>query len=210
MANESKRDRLNFLLGVRRHTELADNLFTDRYAKVTTNNGREINSATSNSTGYGIWRLTRPDIEYIVQYQKLYSSDPDLSTTPDYITTIPDYQNNDGVTSDFFHNVKTICQDYRFNELPDIAYNQTAAVDQILELLNDHHCLSLIALCTLLKISGSYPVSSDFEEQRKLIIHLTDQIVIDFDVALEIEQKANEEICAWADIDFEFVLDSSG
>ena len=43
-------------------------MYTDRYAKITTDNGREINSGSSNTTGYGIWRLIRPDIEYIVQY----------------------------------------------------------------------------------------------------------------------------------------------
>ena len=53
---------------IRQNTELEDNMLTDRYAKVTTNNGQEINSDDSTSTGYGIWRLIRPDIEYIVQY----------------------------------------------------------------------------------------------------------------------------------------------
>ena len=43
-------------------------MYTDRYAKVTTDNGRKINSENSTTIGYGIWRLIRPDIEYIVQY----------------------------------------------------------------------------------------------------------------------------------------------
>ena len=115
------------------------------------------------------------------------------------------------ITSDYFHNIAIICQDYRFTGLStNVGFNQTETVDQILELLDDHPCLSVIALCTLLKIDGHYPVSSDFEEQKRLIEGLTDQIVIDFEVAIEIEKQDSAETCAWADIDFEFVLDSSG
>ena len=115
------------------------------------------------------------------------------------------------ITSDYFHNIAIVCQDYRFTGLSaDVGFNQTETVDQILGLLDDHPCLSVIALCTLLKIDGHYPVSSDFEEQRRLIEGLTDQIVVDFDVAIEIEKQESAEKCAWADIDFEFVLDSSG
>ena len=113
------------------------------------------------------------------------------------------------MTSDYFYNVATICKDYRFNDTT-VGFNDTETVDQILALLDDHPCLSVIALTTLLKIDGHYPVSADFEEQKRLIEGLTDQIVVDFDVALEIEQKEGQDICAWADIDFEFVLDSSG
>ena len=113
------------------------------------------------------------------------------------------------MTSDYFHNVAMICEDYRFNDTT-VGFNETETVDQILALLDDHPCLSVIALCTLLKIDGHYPVSADFEEQKRLIEGLTDQIVVDFDVALEIEEQESRDTCAWADIDFEFVLDSSG
>ena len=61
-----------------------------------------------------------------------------------------------------------------------------------------------------MKIQGTYPVSPDFGEQERLIQSLTTQIVIEFSVVLEIEQEEIRDTCAVADIDFEFVIDSSG
>ena len=61
-----------------------------------------------------------------------------------------------------------------------------------------------------MKIEGTYPVSPDIEEQKRLIEGLTDQIVVEFEEVLLIQKQETADQCAWADIDFEFVIDSSG
>ena len=91
-----------------------------------------------------------------------------------------------------------------------ICIDDSTIVDDILPLLDTNPCLSVIALCTLLKIDGFYPVNPDFEAQKSLLQGLSTQILVDFEVVLEREQKRNMDECAQADIDFEFVIDSSG
>ena len=107
------------------------------------------------------------------------------------------------ITTDYYYNVALVCKD-------DIQFDDTTTVDDILPLLDTTSCLSVIALCTLVKIDGFYPVNPDFEAQKSLLEGLSTQILVDFEVVLEREQKRNMDECALADIDFEFVIDSSG
>ena len=107
------------------------------------------------------------------------------------------------ITTDYYYNVALVCKD-------GIQFDDSTTVDDILPLLDTNPCLSVIALCTLLKIDGFYPVNPDFEVQKSLLQDLSTQILVDFDVVLEREQKRNMDECAQADIDFEFVIDSSG
>ena len=107
------------------------------------------------------------------------------------------------ITTDYYYNVALVCKD-------GIQFDDSTIVDDILPLLDTNPCLSVIALCTLLKIDGFYPVNPDFEAQKSLLQGLSTQILVDFEVVLEREQKRNMDECAQADIDFEFVIDSSG
>ena len=107
------------------------------------------------------------------------------------------------ITADYYYNVALVCKD-------GIQFDDSTIVDDILPLLDTNPCLSVIALCTLLKIDGFYPVNPDFEAQKSLLQNLSTQILVDFEVVLEREQKRNMDECAQADIDFEFVIDSSG
>ena len=68
----------------------------------------------------------------------------------------------------------------------------------------------MMAFVTLLKVKGLYPVSVDFVEQGKLLLSLTSQIQINWEVVLNEELKNIQNDCVQADIDFEFVIDSSG
>ena len=107
------------------------------------------------------------------------------------------------ITTDYYYNVALVCKD-------GIQFDDMTTVDDILPLLDTTPCLSVIALCTLLKIDGFYPVNPDFEAQKSLLEGLSTQILVDFEVVLEREQKRNMDECALADIDFEFLIDSSG
>ena len=68
----------------------------------------------------------------------------------------------------------------------------------------------MVAFATRLKIDGTYPVSPNFEVQNSLLHRITQQILVEFDEVLKREQQRNMDECATADIDFEFVIDSSG
>ena len=107
------------------------------------------------------------------------------------------------ISTDYYYNVALVCKDV-------VQFDDNTTVDDILPLLDTTPCLSVIALCTLLKIDGFYPVNPDFEAQKSLLEDLSTQILVDFEVVLEREQKRNMDECALADIDFEFVIDSSG
>ena len=61
-----------------------------------------------------------------------------------------------------------------------------------------------------MNVIGEYPVPASLDKQKQLVSNISVQIVITFELTIEIEQKRMRDICSLADIDFEFVLDSSG
>ena len=63
---------------------------------------------------------------------------------------------------------------------------------------------------TYLNLIGEYPVTASLAGQEYLLSNITDHIVTPFDRTIELEQKRMKDTCSLADIDFEFVLDSSG
>ena len=101
----------------------------------------------------------------------------------------------------FFYNIHLVC---------NFDFQNSSAIDDIRSRLNSNPCLSAVALTTLLKIDGSYPVSQNFGVQNSLLHSLTNQILVEFDEVLEREDKRIMDECATADIDFEFIFDSSG
>ena len=107
----------------------------------------------------------------------------------------------DGITTDFFYNANLVC---------NFEFQNSTEIDDIRSRLNSNPCLSAVALTTLLKIDGLYPVSQNFEVQHSLLPSLTPQILVKFDEVLKREERRNMDECATADIDFEFIIDSSG
>ena len=51
---------------------------------------------------------------------------------------------------------------------------------ELLKIVNVEPCVSAMSLVTLLEIDGNNPVPVTFEEQEKLLLAISDQIVIDF------------------------------
>ena len=117
------------------------------------------------------------------------------------ITGSGDGITGDGITTDFFYNVNLVC---------NFEFQNSTAIDDIRSRLNSNPCLSAVAFTTLLTIDGLYPVSQNFEVQSSHLQWLTDQILVDYKEVLGREEKRNVDECATADIDFEFIIDSSG
>ena len=57
---------------------------------------------------------------------------------------------------------------------------------------------------------GEYPVTASLARQKDLLSSISVHIVTPFDRTIELEQQRMKDTCSLADIDFEFVLDSSG
>ena len=57
---------------------------------------------------------------------------------------------------------------------------------------------------------GQYPVTASLDAQNELLSTISIQIVITFEVTIAREKDRMKNTCSLADIDFEFVLDSSG
>ena len=57
---------------------------------------------------------------------------------------------------------------------------------------------------------GEYPVTASLSRQEDLLSSISVHIVTPFDRTIELEQQRMKDTCSLADIDFEFVLDSSG
>ena len=51
---------------------------------------------------------------------------------------------------------------------------------ELLEIVNLDPCVSAISLITLLEINGNHPVPVTFEEQEKLLLGISEQVIIDF------------------------------
>ena len=63
---------------------------------------------------------------------------------------------------------------------------------------------------TFMVIMGEYPISASFDDQKALLSSVSDQTIVSFDEVIKNEQKRMADSCSMTDIDFEFVLDSSG
>lgn len=83
-------------------------------------------------------------------------------------------------------------------------------MNDFLRIVNDQPCVSAVFLVTYLNVIGEYPVTATLAQQNKLLSNISKQIVIAFELIIELEQQRMRDICSLADIDFEFVLDSSG
>ena len=68
----------------------------------------------------------------------------------------------------------------------------------------------MMSLITLLFAENSYPPPLDIDLQNDLLEDISDQVVTDWDEVIEEELSTIQADCLQADIDFEFVVDSSG
>ena len=138
--------------------------------------------------GYGIWRLTRADYEKVLNGKRRR-----------FMKT----QTKSQITSDFFQNVLLGCG--RID-----GFNDSATIDEILDIVNDEPCISAMALVTLLYIDGDYPVPIEFDAQESILYKISDQIMMGWEETLYNEQLRIIAKCEKADIDFDFVFDASG
>ena len=167
---------------------LKDNLFLDRYAQSVTLYGKFFNADGAGVAGYGIWRLTRADYEKVLNGKRRR-----------FMKT----QTKSQITSDFFQNVLLGCG--RID-----GFNDSATIDEILDIVNDEPCISAMALVTLLYIEGDYPVPIEFDAQESILYKISDQIMMSWEESLYNEQLRIISKCEKADIDFDFVFDASG
>ena len=84
------------------------------------------------------------------------------------------------------------------------------SLDEAQKLANEKPCFSMMALTTLLVVRGHYPVPLDFDQQESILNSITSQIQKKWDDVLEEELEVLKNECLQSDIDFDFVIDSSG
>jgi len=83
-------------------------------------------------------------------------------------------------------------------------------IDEAKELADTNPCFSLAALTTLLVVRNHYPLPLEFDLQEKILESITDQIQMQWQDVLDKELETLQEECLQSDIDFDFVIDSSG
>ena len=77
-------------------------------------------------------------------------------------------------------------------------------------LADTNPCFSLVALTTLLVVRNHYPLPLDFGQQEAILNQITDQIQMKWQNVLDKELETLQKDCLQSDIDFDFVIDSSG
>lgn len=87
---------------------------------------------------------------------------------------------------------------------------EVLTLEEAQELAETNPCFSMMALTTLLIMRGYYPLPLDFDEQASILSELSDQIEKPFEDVLDDELQAIQNSCLQSDIDFSFVIDSSG
>ena len=83
-------------------------------------------------------------------------------------------------------------------------------IDEACELANKNPCFSMVALVTYLYKKHQYPVPLNSELQQRLLNEITNHVQMEWDKVLDVELERFQEDCSQSDIDFEFVIDSSG
>ena len=83
-------------------------------------------------------------------------------------------------------------------------------LDTACEFADQHPCFSMMALTTYLFVKKHYPVPLDPDQQEIILNSITDQVVVSWEEGMEIELEGVQDECSQSDIDFDFVIDSSG
>ena len=61
-----------------------------------------------------------------------------------------------------------------------------------------------------LRVKNKYPVPATSKEQEQLLNTVTDVFAVSWDTVMDIELEELQYQCSQTDIDYEFVIDSSG
>ena len=97
-----------------------------------------------------------------------------------------------------------------FQYVCDADSTEQISVQEAIFLADENPCFSMISLITLLQVRGNYPPPFDIDEQEELVYEISDQVVTVWDQVISEELESIRSDCMQADIDFEFVIDSSG
>ena len=62
----------------------------------------------------------------------------------------------------------------------------------------------------IFRVKNQYPVPATSAEQEKLLNTVTDVFAVSWDTVMDIELEELQYQCSQTDIDYEFVIDSSG
>jgi len=166
-----------------RNYGIQDNLFLDRYAESVTRNGREI---PANMTG--IWAVKNEDINQLLEMSSVSSRKRRAASKP--------------LTSDVIVNIQDFCAEMKPEDMEwsDFIFNQSET----------NPCVSAIVFLTLIRVKNKYPVPATSKEQEQLLNTVTDVFAVSWDDVMDIELEELQYQCSQTDIDYEFVIDSSG
>ena len=87
---------------------------------------------------------------------------------------------------------------------------QNLDIETIKTLVDEEPCASAVALITLLSADGKYPPPMGMNDQKVLVSSLSSQVVVDWDTILDHELNHIQNQCLQSEVDFDFVIDSSG
>merc|ERR1711935_158865 len=110
------------------------------------------------------------------------------------------FKRSGSITDNLTSNVNLVCK----------MALEKITVEEAQELANTNPCFSLVALTTLLFVRNHYPLPLDFDQQETILNSITDQIQMKWQKVLDKELETLQKDCLQSDIDFEFVIDSSG
>jgi len=171
-----------------RSAGVEDNLFLNRYAQSVTLNGEKIKQ-TDETTGYGCWRLRSDQFDEIV------------SKVPTVLERKRKRRAVNAITSNILSNLEFACPSINITD-----FNAEIAI----ELANTNTCFSSISLITYVYILGYYPLPISSDEQEQILNEISDVIEMPWEETMKDELAQIQEECSQADIDYEFVIDSSG
>ena len=83
-------------------------------------------------------------------------------------------------------------------------------IGEVKKTVNEVPCASAVALITLLQKAEKYPPPIAMDNQNDILDDLTAQAVIPWERVLQEEQSHIQNRCLQSDVDFDFVIDSSG
>ena len=108
---------------------------------------------------------------------------------------------------DLFENLYAGCD--------NVNINSSSTLPEIMEETNKEPCVSAVAFLTYLYEIEQYPCPNTIDEQENLLTEVQEtweepQIEMEWTEVLILEEEKIEDMCSISDIDYEFVIDSSG
>jgi len=160
-----------------------DNLFLNRYAAAVTLNGEVVNPAGAPDVGFGAWRLTKEQISQTVSQTNIKSAI------------------GSSIGTNLSENLRGVCEQFD---------NVVIDIDSALIYANDNPCFSAVTFMTYLVINGYYPVPLDSKKQENILNQISKLVQQEWHIVMQDEFNGIIAICAQSDLDYAFVVDSSG